>query len=299
MDGPPRVDRPVDGYFRRGEFSRRMQPQPVTSGDGQRLVEAAYAFLAALGLRTPVLLDVSRTEHPFAVFETNPTVGLALVVPKQRIEQLPSRSRPRRNASGKTVRQKSDWYWSLGANEIVSQIVGSASAALERDHERVAALYCLSVAVGIARGCRGAAGAVTAGDQRGVYALLNRVDETWFPAVEALTYSGRLMTAGASAGSSSSRRDRLSAPRFGELVAAPLHERRPASNRTQGRNFACPIQACTKVFQNSRGGWDGHVGSLAKHPDWHAELTNASERRERFLVEFPGFFNDADDEGVA
>jgi hypothetical protein len=52
----------------------------------------------------------------------------------------------------------------------------------------------------------------------------------------------------------------------------------------------CPIAGCNKVLYGSRGGWDGHVGSLRVHPNWHPELEEPEARRRRFKTEFPMFF---------
>jgi hypothetical protein len=65
---------------------------------------------------------------------------------------------------------------------------------------------------------------------------------------------------------------------------------READERDRARVYRCPIAGCDKVFQRSRGGWDGHVGSLRLHPGWHPELREAGERRRRFKTEFPDFF---------
>lgn len=56
------------------------------------------------------------------------------------------------------------------------------------------------------------------------------------------------------------------------------------------RVFRCPIAGCDKVFRGSRGGWDGHVGSLRLHPTWHPELEEADARKRLFEAEFPMFF---------
>ncbi len=56
------------------------------------------------------------------------------------------------------------------------------------------------------------------------------------------------------------------------------------------RVFRCPIAGCDKVFRGSRGGWDGHVGSLRLHPTWHPELEEADARKRLFETEFPMFF---------
>lgn len=57
--------------------------------------------------------------------------------------------------------------------------------------------------------------------------------------------------------------------------------------------FRCPIQNCTHVFKGSRGGWDSHVASLARHPSWHPEIVNGEERKNLFRNEFPDFLRGA------
>ena len=60
--------------------------------------------------------------------------------------------------------------------------------------------------------------------------------------------------------------------------------------RDSARVFRCPIRGCSKDFVNTRGGWDGHVGSVQVHPDWHPELRSAEERKRQFEIEFRDFF---------
>lgn len=62
-------------------------------------------------------------------------------------------------------------------------------------------------------------------------------------------------------------------------------------NERRGRKiYRCPIPGCDRIFQGSRGGWDGHVGSLRLHPAWHPELQESEVRKRRFEIEFPDFF---------
>jgi len=69
------------------------------------------------------------------------------------------------------------------------------------------------------------------------------------------------------------------------------HRAEPVVNVQNGsRIFRCPIVGCDKVYRGSRGGWDGHVGSLRLHPHWHPELTSAADRKRQYEIEFPGFF---------
>jgi hypothetical protein len=72
--------------------------------------------------------------------------------------------------------------------------------------------------------------------------------------------------------------DRIDRARIGGVVRESQHV------------YHCPIAGCEKVFRGSRGGWDGHVGSLRLHPEWHPELPQAEERKRRFEIEFPDFF---------
>jgi hypothetical protein len=59
---------------------------------------------------------------------------------------------------------------------------------------------------------------------------------------------------------------------------------------TVAASFACLIPGCTKVFHGSRGGWDGHVGSIRLHEGWHPEESDPEKRKELFQREFPEFF---------
>ena len=61
-------------------------------------------------------------------------------------------------------------------------------------------------------------------------------------------------------------------------------------DRRGRRAYRCPIVGCDRVFHGSRGGWDGHVGSLRLHSDWHPELQEPEQRKRRFEIEFPDFF---------
>jgi hypothetical protein len=62
------------------------------------------------------------------------------------------------------------------------------------------------------------------------------------------------------------------------------------SSTTSPKVYACPIPGCLKIFQGSRGGWDGHVGSIRLHPWWHPEVSDPEGRKELFIDEFPEFF---------
>lgn len=56
------------------------------------------------------------------------------------------------------------------------------------------------------------------------------------------------------------------------------------------KTFRCPISGCDKVYVNTRGGSDGHVGSVRVHLLWRPELASAYDRKRQFEIEFPDFF---------
>ena len=58
----------------------------------------------------------------------------------------------------------------------------------------------------------------------------------------------------------------------------------------ESRRYRCPIRHCEKTFCGSRSGWDAHVGSYSKHPDWHPEITDPVVRKRKFRNEYPGWF---------
>jgi hypothetical protein len=66
---------------------------------------------------------------------------------------------------------------------------------------------------------------------------------------------------------------------------------KPNPSAVPGLSYPCPIPGCRKVFNGSRGGWDGHVGALRVHPNWQPHITNHGDRLEAFRTEFKGFFD--------
>jgi len=77
---------------------------------------------------------------------------------------------------------------------------------------------------------------------------------------------------------------------FGEHAFKPSQQSRATVSLPMTRTFSCPIAGCAKIFEGTRGGWDGHIGSLRIHPVWHPEILSAEERKKQFTSEFPGFF---------
>jgi hypothetical protein len=67
--------------------------------------------------------------------------------------------------------------------------------------------------------------------------------------------------------------------------------REPKRLKKATKYFACPIKGCQKIFRNTRSGWDAHVGSLKRHPDWHTEMTEKAERIRLFREEFSDWFS--------
>ena len=66
--------------------------------------------------------------------------------------------------------------------------------------------------------------------------------------------------------------------------------RRQAENPSGSRIYPCPIPGCAHVFHNTRSGWDGHIGSLRQHPQWHPDLQDPEERKRLFEQEFADWF---------
>jgi hypothetical protein len=150
----------------------------LSAPSARDFVAAAYLVLEALGLRQHVWIgDPARATTP-CVIETNPTVALALSVRQQDLDGLPTRRRARvlrfHGKRERVIRAKSDWYWEIGGDAAVWKALATSPEVQEHDHERVAALTCLAIAAGCARG------AVTCiGDGAGMYALLPRIDDSW------------------------------------------------------------------------------------------------------------------------
>ena len=75
---------------------------------------------------------------------------------------------------------------------------------------------------------------------------------------------------------------------LGRLIyAQPM---RSEKNKAEDKDYSCPIPGCQKVFRDSRGGWDAHIASPKKHPEWHPEIDDPYERKARFKAEFTDWF---------
>ena len=89
-DGPPRRARDVDTRFMSGLFQNRAVPASVEGG-GQQLVDATYRVTEALLERYELRASPRRRRYRFSprrdpdlpgvqIFETNPTVGMAVLL---------------------------------------------------------------------------------------------------------------------------------------------------------------------------------------------------------------------------
>jgi hypothetical protein len=73
-----------------------------------------------------------------------------------------------------------------------------------------------------------------------------------------------------------------------QVMASEVDESAPK----EPGGLACPIEGCNYMYGSSLAGWDGHVGSLKRHPQWHPELVEPKARRRAFKAEFAGFLPD-------
>ncbi len=70
-----------------------------------------------------------------------------------------------------------------------------------------------------------------------------------------------------------------------------LRATKPTPYAMPGLSYPCPIPGCRKVFNGSRGGWDGHVGAFRMHPNWQPHITDHGDRLKAFRTEYNGFFD--------
>jgi hypothetical protein len=190
LDGPlgpkgrPSGNRRVDGEFTREPFRGRMQPSPVATGDGPRYAEVTDRLAKTLHDAAGSVYRAGwwdgRPAGKLTCCETHPTVGLALLLPPQEVDSLPTRKRPRRlMQDGPWVRAKSDWYWQLGAGRWVAEEMACPAVASETHHERVAGLYCLAVATRLSAHQSEVPTVAAVGGPDGVYVVPSVVDRGW------------------------------------------------------------------------------------------------------------------------
>ncbi len=193
IDGPvgPKIAavaaRSVDANFSRGGFSRRAPAYSIAHGTGSVLADTTKKILtvldAALGRgNLTTWLGGEKPSKGTIVVETNPTPAMALLLPMQDPTGLPSRTRTVSLPQGRPIRAKSDWYWLLGAGSYTAGILENSDIATEANHERVAGLFTLALAVQVAAGATG--GTVALGDNTGIYLVPARIHASWQEDVE-------------------------------------------------------------------------------------------------------------------
>lgn len=200
--GPPTKARGIDSSCRRGGFYGRCQPQDVHTTTGPTYVDATYQVYSALrDLAARCNLGTSfwppgpegAANGLCWVAETNPTVGLALLLPHGSVGPLPSRHRPVL-LRGRRIRAKSDYYFLSGAGDWLETLLRADGIAAEGDHEIQAGLYCAAVARRLERQRSTGRGVAALGDRDGVYIVPEEVENSWKEHVEPMLYSGRLLT---------------------------------------------------------------------------------------------------------
>ena len=82
-----------------------------------------------------------------------------------------------------------------------------------------------------------------------------------------------------------------SAIRINSPQAKPSARAATRSTRTP-TVYPCPIPGCYHMFHNTRSGWDAHVASISRHPEWHPNVLEATERKQLLRREFPDWFQD-------
>lgn len=188
-EGTPRKNRDVDSAFRRNEFNGRMQPMDIEGRDGGTYVDATYKVANSFADSVEPW-PFSQIESKLLIAETHPTVGLALFNRKYEVNELPSRKRPlvppSEQKQKSAIRAKSDFYWRIGGNKQCESILECIGISEERDHERVAALYCLAVAVSLSNGRATAVGK----KESGVYVFPQRFHKDWIEDIKSIGVMG-------------------------------------------------------------------------------------------------------------
>ena len=70
-------------------------------------------------------------------------------------------------------------------------------------------------------------------------------------------------------------------------------ERTTGKQPEEAQPCRCPIPGCDYVYRKGRTGWDAHVASVSRHPDWHPDVRHAARRKKLFRLEFPEWFESA------
>lgn len=171
--------RHVDEACTQTPFSRRAQSALLTGPFGEAFVDATNRIVKALDASAGATGGAGTADRGFRIRETNPTVAMAVALPQQAEDTLPSRRRARYLEGFGAIRAKSDWYWHLGASELAASMLGDPRVTLRRQHEETAALFCLALAVALGGDSRDGSGVVAIGDAQGTYLLPARIHDSW------------------------------------------------------------------------------------------------------------------------
>jgi len=172
----------VDRLCATGAFKGWAQPTPISHPSSRTFIEATYRLLAALGQNVHVWIAGERPHGGITVVETNPTVALAVMMPRVELDQIATRGRPL-PFRGVLVTAKSDWYWRNGAGGHVARGLAIGEVCREistvTDHDLCAALTCLSLAHQFADSACNGSKAIALGDRSGIYLLPANIDRSW------------------------------------------------------------------------------------------------------------------------
>ncbi|HEX5746264.1 MAG TPA: hypothetical protein VFZ09_08465 [Archangium sp.] len=190
--GPPRpTNRWVDERCQSGQFQNRCVAAPLNGGDGQPFIVATYllTFAAAATMKGPQYRLHPAIDWGIAgpqIFETNPTVGLGLLLPLANPAVLPSRHSGSRlhSATKQTCRAKSDWYWVEGGGHRVAEVIGAGKISETKSHQKRAAWFALAVGFQIAGiAADGSKPDWIGNPSEGIYNLLSPIHNDWLNAV--------------------------------------------------------------------------------------------------------------------
>ena len=282
-NGPPQTDRAVDGRCATGVFRGWSQPTPISHPSSKKFISATYEILAALGQSTLVWIKGERPQTGITVVETNPTVALAMMMPRVGAEQITTRGRPL-PFEGVLIAAKSDWYWRNGAGRQAARALATGNArdviSKETDHELCAALTCLALAHQFGDSACDGSKVVALGDDAGIYLLPADIDQTW----EAGFYP--LFFGQANFGDHASQCSDMWGMVSGQI------ELKPPSNKAVPEIEQCELaksDCCTLILADNGGVWEKHNQWLrdmaspvrlapVERADYEMELWHASER---------------------
>jgi hypothetical protein len=264
-DGPPGSDRLVDRQCATGVFRGRSQPTPISHPSSIPFIAATYQLLAALGQNVFVWTRGEQPQTGITVIETNPTVALAVLMPRVGVEQIPARGRPLPFGGG-LVTAKSDWYWRIGAGRQVARSLATGKAFEEirntTDHELCAALTCLALAHQFSDNACDGSKAIAIGDCDGIYLLPADLDQSWEQGFCPLSH-GRA-TFGDHASQLGNAMENSPVQNDPILEGAQSNHPVPDPEQCELANGDC----CTLVLADNGGVWE-------KHNPWLCDLADS------------------------